>query len=198
MFYQIVAFIGRLYLYIVHRMRVYGRKNVPKKGPFFFISNHMSNWDPFLLTAGSSTPIVFLGKKSLFEIPILGWFFKRLRARPLDRDGDPRDAINLMVGILKEGNRTAMFPEGTRNKVDNKLQTFKKGAAAIACKAGTPIIPVAIYGTNKGAFHKIAVSFGKPFMPEEGSGKKALEATNQKMEEEVQALLTPMLEKYGE
>lgn len=199
MLYRIIAFLGRVYLYIVHRMKVYGRENVPKKGPVFFISNHMSNWDPFLFTAANSTPIVFLGKRSLFEVPVFGTLIKLLRARPLDRDGDPRTAINTMVEVLEEGKRTAMFPEGTRNKVDNQLQPFKKGAAVIACKAGVPVIPVAIYGTNKKkAFHKVAVSFGKPFLPEEGGGKKALEATTQRMEDEVRALLTPMLKKYGE
>ena len=102
-----------------------------------------------------------------------------LKAFPVDRDGDPREVLNRAVDILKAGRPTAMFPEGTRNREDDSLGDFKKGAALVAVRAGVPVLPVAILGINRKK-SKIYALFGKPIMPPENS-RESINMFNQEM-----------------
>ena len=90
----------------------------------------------------------FLAKDSLFDNGILNLMLRKVNARPVKRDGDPREAIDQMVTFLKEGKPIILFPEGQRNKTDRPLLPFKQGAALIAIKAQIPVIPVAIRGSQ--------------------------------------------------
>lgn len=195
MLYYIIVFAAKLYFKIVGRLKNLGKENIPNKGSYIIISNHISNKDPFILASGKLKPLTFIAKESLFR-GSLGLLFRFLKAKPINRDGDPRAILNLAVELLRTDHLVGIFPEGTRNKTGKLLGPFKKGPAYIACKAQVPIIPAAVWGTNYGVFHKIVCGYGEPFMPPEGGGKKQIEECNQMMEHRIRQLLESIINKY--
>ncbi len=70
------------------------------------------------------------------------------------------DAMKKAFRAIKEGHIVGIFPEGTRNGMKKGVK-FHSGAALIALKTKTPIIPVGIQGDFK-PFHKVKVNYGKP------------------------------------
>ena len=196
MIYFIVANFQKLVLIITRGLKVYGRENVPEKGAFLFIANHLSNNDPFLIAAGTKRHLAYMAKDKLFENPFLRFWLTRLGVFPINREGDPRQVLNQTVEILKSGKPTTMFPEGTRNKEDETLQEFKKGAALVAIRAGVPVVPAAILGTNRKK-GRIAVLFGKPMTPPEYS-KENIARFNEEMAARVAELIDELRKKLYE
>ena len=108
-----------------------------------------TSWHDFYLgifTRGITTiPMHYIAKKELFKFP-LGWYFKYMGGKPIDRVGN----LNKVDAIAKIFNdytelRLAIMPEGTRKKVSE----IKSGFYFIALKATVPIIPVAFDFGNK-------------------------------------------------
>lgn len=117
--------------------------------PCLFVANHESILDmPLLVYTLKNRKIIFIGKKEILKIPIMGHWLKLSKSIPIDRN-NPREAIKsieLAVERLKEGYSVIIFPEGTRSK-NGKVNEFKKGSFKIATKAKVPIVPVSIDGT---------------------------------------------------
>jgi 1-acyl-sn-glycerol-3-phosphate acyltransferase len=99
----------------------------------------------------------------LFEKPLIGKFFKKIGAFPVDRDGKDMSALKTCVKILKDNEVLGIFPEGTRSKT-GKLGEFKEGATTIATLSNKPIIPIKIEGNYK-LFSKITLKIGEPIYP---------------------------------
>lgn len=187
MLYFIVSNFQKLLLMVTRGLKIYGRENIPKKGPFLMVCNHQSNNDPFVLAAATTRQLSFMAKDTLFVNPIANIVMRMLKAFPIDRNADPREVLNQNVNILKAGHPTAMFPEGTRNKVDDTISDFKKGAALVAVRAGVPVVPVAIIGTNKKK-GKIYALFGKPIQPPENT-RENISTFNKEMHDAVSQLI---------
>jgi len=130
-----------------------GRKTV-------VVSNHESNADPFLV---SSLPweMKWLGKASLFRIPVAGWMMRMAGDIPVERgDSDSaKAAMAVCAGWLERGVPVMLFPEGTRSK-DGQLLPFKDGAFRLAIETGADVLPVAIAGTRE-ALPKHSWKFGR-------------------------------------
>ena len=77
MFYFIVTRFYMLYLKITRGLKIYNRENIPKKGAFLLISNHISNDDPFVLACSTNRPLTYMAKDNLFK-NIFGRIFFRL------------------------------------------------------------------------------------------------------------------------
>ncbi|TET54138.1 MAG: 1-acyl-sn-glycerol-3-phosphate acyltransferase, partial [Actinobacteria bacterium] len=61
------------YFRLFHRLKIYGKENIPKKAAFIMVSNHMSYYDPPLIWATSYPRIVnFMAKEQLFKVPGFG------------------------------------------------------------------------------------------------------------------------------
>lgn len=195
MVYFIVSRFQKLFLRVTRGIKTFNKKNIPKKGPFLLISNHKSNNDPFIIAASTSRSLTFMAKEELFDTFIKRIFFRLLHTYPVDRNGDPRKVLDQFVSFLDEGKPTVMFPEGTRNKVDDSVLPFKKGAALVAIRAQVPVVPTAVLGTNKkeGKIHMI---FGKPLIPPTENNKKNLSEFNQKLEDSVKDLIIDLKKNY--
>jgi 1-acyl-sn-glycerol-3-phosphate acyltransferase len=112
------------------------------------VSNHESHADPFLI---SHLPweMKWLGKASLFRIPVVGWMMWLAGDVPVLR-GDSasgREAMGACARWLARGVPVMMFPEGTRS-ADGALLPFKDGAFRLAIEAGADVLPVAVFGTR--------------------------------------------------
>jgi 1-acyl-sn-glycerol-3-phosphate acyltransferase len=113
------------------------------------VSNHESNADPFLI---SHLPweMKWLGKASLFKIPVVGWSMWLAGDIPVTR-GDQDSAKGAMarcVRWLEKGMPVMIFPEGTRSKTE-ELLPFKDGAFRLAIETGADVLPLAVSGTRR-------------------------------------------------
>jgi len=154
---------------VVFRWQKIGVENIPAGG-VIIAANHISLWDPPVVgTAIPGRRIHFMAKEELFTNKLFAWIIgKQLGAFPVKRGAADRTAIRTALTLLETGNILGIFPEGTRSK-NGKLGAPEAGLALIAVKAGVPVIPTAIIGTNK-IFNngcllpKFKVIFGKPLL----------------------------------
>ena len=149
-----------LYLKIVHRWKVKGRKNVPKNGPLIVVSNHVSYLDPPIVGSVVNRHLHFMAKAELFEKKWFGFILRQIGSFPIKRGTPDKKAIRRSLEILKNDKVLCMFPEGTRVKGD-KLGKAKPGVTLIALMSESPILPVGIKHANDNS--PLKVSVGKPF-----------------------------------
>ncbi len=166
--------------------RIEGIENVPKHGPALVISNHLHNSDPILLVAAYPRPLLWMAKKEVFSVPFVGWVADSAGAFPVDRGSADRQALRNAERLLHEGYLVGVFPEGTRSTTGG-LKDVYPGVAIIAMRTGAPIIPTAIFGTErlplngkKGSTrgsgrYQVTIRMGEPFhLPERKAGEKRL------------------------
>lgn len=160
--------------WLLFRVRIEGREHLPKAGGFVLAPSHRSMMDIPLAARISPRRIRFMGKASLFAVPLLGTFFRALGGFPVARDGTDRKAVRDSVAMLEAGEVLCVYPEGTRQH-GPKIQPLQPGAAYLALRAGVPIVPVGIVGTEEimrtrkdpiPRFGRVAIVVGPPIVPE--------------------------------
>ena len=124
--------------------RYYGQRKAPS-GACIYICNHYRAFDPIYTAAMTWECIHYISKKSIFTMPIIGYLMRKAKAISVNRDGNDVRGLLDCFKCLKNGEKLCIFPEGTRNKVNEEIQNFRHGAAVMAIKCKTPIIPVVIY-----------------------------------------------------
>lgn len=184
------ATIGKLLL-AIYRVRVIDAENIPAAGGYILAGNHVSYLDPALLWCVTPRETHFVAKSELFEHRLIGWFLQSVWTFPITRSSADREAITRATALLTAGEPVGMFPEGTRRRpgaaVSDDLGEAHSGVAFIAMRAGVPVVPVGIVGTDKalpaGAkvprFPRVTIRIGEPVSPEsftEGGRKEKLSA----------------------
>ena len=129
------------------RARIIGEHNIPKTGAFLLAPIHRSNIDTPLAAAVTSRRMRFMGKDSIWKIKPIGWIISSLGAFPVTRGSADREALKRCIAVLESGEPLVLFPEGTRQS-GPVVQPLFDGAAYVAVKAGVPIIPVGIGGSE--------------------------------------------------
>ena len=127
-----------------------GTENVPNGG-FVYASNHESLVDILVLGASLPGDFKWAAKRSVMNIPFLGWHLRLAGHVPVDREKGKDAAIAVteaFESVLREEKPLLVFPEGTRT-ADGKLRPFKNGAFQAAVLTGKPVVPVALKGTFK-------------------------------------------------
>jgi len=148
MVYRLTWFLARLLLHALFGFSIRGKERVPKTGPVILAANHLSILDPIAIGAAIWRPVSFFARADLFRLPVLSWLLPRLYAIPVERGESDLSAIKKALRTLERGAAFGIFPEGTRSRT-GRLQPFKTGVAAIALRTGTPVVPVAVMGTEK-------------------------------------------------
>ena len=144
---QVTDWFGPLLMRLMGGWHVSGRENIPTDGPALICPNHISYADPPLIGVAARRRCCYMAKTSLFSIPLVGWFIRKSYSYPVDREEGGRQAIRMAATLLGAGEMLVVFPEGTRS-ADGQLGPGKPGPAMIASRAGAPIIPAAIWGTD--------------------------------------------------
>jgi 1-acyl-sn-glycerol-3-phosphate acyltransferase len=128
------------------RIRLEGAGHIPASGPVILASNHRSNLDPVLLAAAVRRPVAFMAKVELFVWP-LGWILRWIGQFPVQRGGIDREALRRTSAVLARGGVLGLFPEGTRG--DGSFASVHPGLAYIVLRERCPVLPVAIFGTER-------------------------------------------------
>jgi 1-acyl-sn-glycerol-3-phosphate acyltransferase len=159
---------------LLWRARVHGRENLPQVGGYVLAPSHRSMMDIPMAAYLTPRQLRYMGKASLFKIPVLGWIFTVLGGFPVQRDGTDRKALRDSIGMLQNGEILLVFPEGTR-QYGPKIQPLQPGAAYLALRAGVPLVPVGIAGTEEilrtpknrpPRFRSVVMTVGEPIAPE--------------------------------
>ena len=150
---------------IVYNIKRKGIENIPKGGKYIYAGNHVSMFDPLLLSFAVGKPIVYMAKKELFEDKNLGWWIKRLGAFSVNREKPEIATFKTVKEVFKTSWSLGIFPEGGI-KENKKIEEIQKGFAVIAQSAKADIIPVSISGfegyTKKPFSQNVEIKIGKP------------------------------------
>ncbi len=128
---------------------VSGTEHVEPGTQYFFLANHLSNFDIPLLFRAIPTPIRYLAKAELYRIPVFAQALKVAGIVKIDRGAGATSYAAINEGVARakaSGYSLIVFPEGTRSR-DGALHPFKKGAFRMAISTGLPVVPVTVNGT---------------------------------------------------
>lgn len=141
-------------LWIWTRRTWRGAEHLPREGGIIIVPNHISHADPlvaahFIYDAGRWPQ--YLGKASVFRVPVIGWILHRCRQIPVERGTvEAVKSLDKLVAALNEGGAVVIYPEGTTTREpDLWPMKGKTGAARLALATGAPVIPVAMWGPEK-------------------------------------------------
>ncbi|MFH1994434.1 MAG: lysophospholipid acyltransferase family protein [Nitrospinota bacterium] len=153
------------------KVEVEGKENIDPNQSYLFAMNHQSFFDIFAVMGYVDVPLVWVPKKSLFNIPVVGWCMRRMGFIEIDR----RNPLLAMRKLeeesreLKSRKSIILFPEGTRTR-DGSLGAFKRGILIVIKNTKMPLLPVTINGSHKlmgkGSINvhpgPIKITIGKP------------------------------------
>lgn len=180
-----LKWLARLLFYkIFFRVEVVNYENIKDVKGGIMCPNHTTWMDGVFMWAIKGRKMYAMAKAEIFKNPIVGWFCKNvLYMFPINRGGKDFKSVLHAVNLVQEGKMVVMFPEGTRNGLAKGIKP-KVGAVFIATKAGVPVIPVKIVGTQK-LFSKVKIIIGKPmtFEYKENDKKYLRDCTDKLMDE---------------
>ena len=171
-FYQLARAVCVGFCRVWFRMTVEGLEHVPRAGPFVLAPVHRSNMDTPIVCVVTRRRLRYMGKDSLWKKSFPRWFLSALGGFPVTRGSADKEALVRCIAVLKNGEPLVLFPEGER-KSGLTVQPLFDGAAYVALKAGVPIVPVGIGGSEdvmpKGKKmirpSKVHVIVGAPILP---------------------------------
>ena len=175
----------RIIISLIFRLRFTGEKDFPPKGAYIVCANHKSLFDIPILTFISKRWIYFMAKKELFDKWFGRAFVKAMGGFSVARGKGDIASIKTALKLLKNGHLLGLFPQGTREKKNEKLPA-RKGAAMLSAMTGVPIIPVLIEGKFK-LFSKITITVGKPY---DLGLKKNIRYSSEEIEAKSQEIMT--------
>ena len=137
------------------RFDIAGTDHIPAEGPGIVVGNHRSYFDPLamaLTLAKRGRPVRFLGKKEVFDAPIVGPLARAMGGIRVERGTGSDEPLAAAALALEAGELVAMMPEGTIPRGPAFFDPVLKGrwgAARLAAMTGAPVIPVGLWGTEK-------------------------------------------------
>ncbi len=150
------------------RWRKYNPERVPLEGPVILAANHASVLDPPLIGAALTRGLNYLGRDTLFSVPVLGSLLRLWDVVPVEREGGGARGLRAILDRLLHGGAILLFPEGTRTP-DGHLQPSRSGIGLVVVKSSAPVVPARVFGTfeafgRKALFprpRRVMVKFGR-------------------------------------
>jgi 1-acyl-sn-glycerol-3-phosphate acyltransferase len=163
--YELSRLVGRLFF----RLQVVHKERMLQSGPVILAMNHQSYLDPPLAGTTCDRAVYFLARRTLLDVPLLGWLLPKLNVIPVNQNGIDRSALKSLIRLLKAGNAALIFPEGSRT-TDGSLQPAEPGLGLVIAKTLAPVVPMRIFGAHEalprggGGLHfvPITIVIGEP------------------------------------
>jgi putative phosphoserine phosphatase / 1-acylglycerol-3-phosphate O-acyltransferase len=137
------------------RIDLAGTEHLPTEGPAILCANHRSYFDVSAVAyvvAKGGRPVRFLGKKEVFDAPVIGDLARALGGIRVERGTGSDEPLREALAALQAGEMVALMPQGTiprgRAFFEPELQG-RWGAARLAALSGAPVIPIGLWGTEK-------------------------------------------------
>lgn len=151
---------------IVYNVKKEGLENIPKSGRYIYAGNHVSMFDPLLVSYAVCKPIVYMAKKELFDSNCnLSWMIKRLGAFAVNREKPEIATFKTVKEVFKTTWSLGIFPQGGI-KENKKIEDIQRGFAVIAKHSKADIIPVSISGfegySKKPNSQNLRIKINKP------------------------------------
>lgn len=137
------------------RFHYEGVERIPEEGPAVLVANHRSYFDPIamgFLLARRGRPVRFLGKKEVFDAPVVGEIVTALGGIRVDRGSGSEQPLQAAQDALAAGELVAIMPEGTIPRGPAFFDPVLKGrwgAVKLARAADVPLIPIGMWGTEQ-------------------------------------------------
>ncbi len=153
------------------KFEVHGLENVPKDGSLILAGNHVSGFDPIVAAYAlrHTRELFFMAKDEHFrrfytKIPLL-----ILNGFPVKRGTADRAAVDYSIRVIKTGHGLVIFPQGTRDKENNRPEKGKSGVAMFAREAQSDVIPFSVnYDKSKSKKRpRVIIRFGQVIPYEE-------------------------------
>lgn len=129
-------------------VKIENPEKLPQSGQYLLIANHKSIIDPPIIEIALQETKIFgpwVSKKELYNSFFFGLFVRNAGSILLDREKSQMSGFFADVNqAVQRGESIFIFPEGTRNKTDSALSSFKEGSRIIALKNRLPILPLYI------------------------------------------------------
>src|SRR5437867_1564781 len=142
--YHLSRLVGRLFFHF----RVIHRERMLQSGSVILAMNHQSYLDPALAGTACDRAVYFLARRTLLDMPPLGWLLPKLNVIPVNQERIDRSALKTLIRVLKAGNAALVFPEGSRT-VDGSLQLAEPGLGLVIAKTLAPVVPMRIFGAHE-------------------------------------------------
>lgn len=180
------------------QIRITGDFPEDSRHPYVVVSNHQSNADIPIISC-LPWEMKWVAKTALFKIPVVGWMMRLAGDIEVDRS-DKRSRAQVLITArqyLQDRCSVMFFPEGTRSR-DGRVLPFTDGAFRIAIKAGVPILPLVVDGSQN-ALPKHDWRFGTiehirlhvfPPIPTDGLTGKDAEALRDQVRQQIMSQLT--------
>lgn len=159
------------------KLIVRGQENIPTDTAVLYAGNHRSYFDVVLTLSLFPRVTGYVAKVEMNKIPILRLWMKNIHCLFLDRENIKEGLKTILKGVeeVKSGHSLCIFPEGTRNKVNDTFLPFHEGSFKIAEKGRVPIVPMTI--VNSAAVFEdhlpwvrkaaVVIAFDKPIYTEQ-------------------------------
>ncbi|MGB0114171.1 MAG: HAD-IB family hydrolase [Ilumatobacteraceae bacterium] len=137
------------------RIEFDGIENIPTTGPAILVFNHRSYFDPMVMSlviAKAGRNVRGLGKKEVFDVPVIGRILRASGGIRVDRGTGSDEPLDAAIAAVEAGELLMIAPEGTIPRGPAFFDPVLKGrwgAARIAAATGAPVIPIGLWGTEK-------------------------------------------------
>ena len=147
-YYWVGYHLSRLAGRLLFQFRVIHRERMIQGGPVILAMNHQIYLDPPLAGITCDRAIYFLARRTLLDVPLLGWVLPKVNVIPVNQEGVDRSAIKTLIRLLQAGNGVLVFPEGSRT-LDGNLQPAEPGLGLVIAKTLAPVVPMRIFGARE-------------------------------------------------
>lgn len=187
----------------LHGFRATGRRNIPERGGVLMVVNHLADVDPpYLALACGARPAQYVALSRHFTRRPLATLLFALGAFPIRPGADTR-ALRYAREQLELGRLVIIFPEGSPTG-SARMTDFRDGAGLLALTPGVTVVPAAIWGSHRVMRGRwpigrgpVRVAVGPPInVPQDGSRRERAAETARRARIAVQALLTPLVERW--
>jgi 1-acyl-sn-glycerol-3-phosphate acyltransferase len=141
---EIGRFISVGIVWLLYRVKVYGKENIPRKGAVLVLSNHQSLLDPILCQSWLKRPFYYVPRDTLF-VGCWGHIIDSFYTIPINQEKAGIKSMRAIIEVLKRGKIVCLYPEGART-FDGKIDEIKPGFSLLVRRSGAVIVPMVIEG----------------------------------------------------